>query len=108
MCQLEFVLFMLREIKRQGNLANWKMSQIATHTPLTSLPQLALLLCLTIAVTFLKYVFVFRCVSGSVCECVWRDLGELLERYHRVGGGRWSVSERAVHTCCPVRLDSHP
>lgn len=56
----------------------------------------------------LKYVFVFLCVSGSVCECVWRDLGELLERYHRVGGGRWSVSERAVRTCCPVRLDSHP
>lgn len=54
----------------------------------------------------LKYVFVFLCVSGSVC--VWRDLGELLERYHRVGGGRWSVSERAVRTCCPVRLDSHP
>lgn len=56
----------------------------------------------------LKYVFVFLCVSESVCECVWRDLGELLERYHRVGGGRWSVSERAVRTCCPVRLDSHP
>lgn len=56
----------------------------------------------------LKYVFVFLCVSGSVCECVWRDLGELLECYHRVGGGRWSVSERAVRTCCPVRLDSHP
>lgn len=36
----------------------------------------------------LKYVFVFLCVSGSVCECVWRDFGELLERYHRVGGGR--------------------
>jgi len=56
----------------------------------------------------LRYVFVFPCVGGSVWECVWRDLGELLERYHRVGGGRWSVSERAVCTCCPVRLDSHP
>lgn len=102
---------MLREIKCQGNLVNWKMSQIAGRRPpppppLTSLPERLLSTPPTIAFTFLKYVFVFLCVS--VCECVWRDLGELLERYHRVGGGRWSVSERAVRTCCPARLDSHP
>lgn len=87
------------------------MSQIARRTLLTSLPRAG-------AApprfdngfySFLKYVFVFLCVSGSVCVSVCEEiLGEFLERYHRVGGGRWSVSERAVRTCCPVRLDSHP
>lgn len=57
----------------------------------------------------LKYVFVFLRVGGSVCVSEEiRGRGGLLERYHTVGGGRWSVSERAVRTCCPARLDSHP
>lgn len=32
----QLALFMSREIKRQGNLSNWKMSQLSTPAPLLS------------------------------------------------------------------------
>lgn len=111
---------MLREIKCQGNF--WrigKMSQIArqirslasftsSRRRLLSRPPQSL------CVFFCTFFEICVCVSLCQCEerecvCVCEEIwGKLLERYHRVGGGRWSVSERAVRTCCPARLDSHP
>lgn len=65
--QLESALFTSREIKCRGNLVNWKMSQIATRSPLTSSPQPLRLFLTDNSFYLLKYVFVFLCQYECVC-----------------------------------------
>lgn len=100
-------------------LANWEDESNCQANTLARIfylqPAPAPLTPSTIAVcVFCTFFEICVCVSLCQCEerecvCVCEEIwGKLLERYHRVGGGRWSVSERAVRTCCPARLDSHP